>query len=183
MTLTDDAQRHKLRDGHRVVYVTGAMLGEADSQSGEEVRWTELTLYRTTRGNYVLQKIGRSDVFHTPECKRQSKGRKYDSLQGAWDYTLATGDAEPDNRTMEERYVPCEDCDPDHDVAPVFAERDIFSIATYNSAKALFDALHRRDARDANAQYLSRVARELLEKASDKDDGVRQVMEAPVTIE
>lgn len=167
-------QRWFVKDGQRPLSFMGWQLASANSQTGADVRWTELTLYITTSRKYVLEKIGRSDVFHREECSRRSKGKRYTSLREA-----IPEDAQP-NETLEELFIKCDDCQPTHDLAPVFVERDIYSVATHDSPAALVDSLYRKDR--ADARYLSRVARQLLDKASAVDEGIRRVLEAPADI-
>lgn len=52
--------RHEVRDGSRVVRFEGSLLAEASSRWGDSPRWTELALYRTAAGTYVLAGVGRS---------------------------------------------------------------------------------------------------------------------------
>jgi hypothetical protein len=172
MEMTEEtAQRFDVRDGQRPVTFVGWMVADADSQGGGDPRWTELALYRTTSGKYVLEKIGRSDVFHSVRCKRRSKGIQVDSLEAA----LKGEDVDP-----RDRYVQCEQCRPGYDEAPVYVERDISSIAVYADAQQAVDALFRKDG--DNMRYLSRVARELLDEAAKADQDISTVMTSPADI-
>ena len=170
--LTEEtAQRFDVRDGQRPITFVGWMIADADSQGGHDPRWTELTLYKTVTGKYVLEKVGRSDVFHAPSCRRRSKGVQVDSLEDA-----EGGGDEP----VEERFVPCPDCRPSFDQEPVFVERDISSIAVYAEPEQMVDSLFRKDG--DNMRYLSRVARELLDEAATSDEDVSRVVNSPADI-
>ena len=57
------------RDGVRVLRFSGERVGHASSARHGAQRWSELTLYRTAGGEYILQKTGRSTVAHRPECE------------------------------------------------------------------------------------------------------------------
>src|SRR3954467_12138566 len=76
-------ERFNVKDGQRNLTFMGWQVAAADSQSGNDVRWTELTLYKTLTGKYVLEKVGRSDVFHSDKCTRRSKGEKHGDLEDA----------------------------------------------------------------------------------------------------
>jgi hypothetical protein len=172
MEMTEEtAQRFDVRDGQRPVTFVGWMVADADSQGGGDPRWTELALYRTTSGKYVLEKIGRSDVFHSPRCRRKSKGVQVASL------AEAEGAGEG---PLEEQFVPCEQCRPGFADAPVYVERDISSIAVYADADTVVDSLFRKDA--DNMRYLSRVARELLDEAARSDEVIAAVVNSPADI-
>lgn len=57
------------RDGVRILRFAGERLAHASSARRGAQRWSELVLYRTAGGEYILQKIGRSSVAHDPECE------------------------------------------------------------------------------------------------------------------
>jgi len=60
---------HKVRDGStRVIEFDGRLLGEVSSRRAGAPRWTELRLFRTNAGAYVLEKVGASVVVHAPGC-------------------------------------------------------------------------------------------------------------------
>lgn len=185
MTMTSDTpaaisglvQRYNMKDGQRPITFMGRELASADSQSGEDKRWTELTLYLTSGSKYVLLKIGRSDVFHSPLCRRKSKGKEYADLNSALDDILA--DDDPDE-LPEDRFVPCEDCTPEFDVKPAWVEQDISSVAVHDSVDELMRSLYHRDS--GPSKFLSRVARDLLEKAARVDIAIADVMNKPTDI-
>lgn len=61
---------HEVRDGTRVLRFEGWLLGRSSSQRPSVPRWSEIEVYRLISGGYVLTKIGRSTVAHTPTCSR-----------------------------------------------------------------------------------------------------------------
>lgn len=176
-------QRFETQDGPRRISFVGWLLGEADSRpTGEQpARWTELSLFKTVGEQYVLEKVGRSDVFHNESCPTEPgkprRGRRFDNL---WDAlaSLDTSDVEPD-----EVFVPCDRCRPDFDDAPVWVEKDIYSTQTFSTADEVLENLYRPDTRNTKSKYLSRVARALLDQAIEKDDALRDVLSAPVEVE
>jgi hypothetical protein len=63
------SQTFKVRDGQtRIIEFDGQRLGEVSSRRSQAPRWTELRLYRTDAGVYVLEKVGASVVVHAPGC-------------------------------------------------------------------------------------------------------------------
>jgi hypothetical protein len=49
-------------DGRRTLRVEGELLAEASSRTGGALRWTELRLFKTASGRYVLAGAGKSAV-------------------------------------------------------------------------------------------------------------------------
>lgn len=59
-----------VRDGAtRKIEFDGTMLAEVSSRRSGAPRWTELRLYKTDSGIFVLEKVGRSVVLHAPDCR------------------------------------------------------------------------------------------------------------------
>lgn len=174
LMVTGSEERFNVKDGQRPLTFQGWKIADADSQSGSDVRWTELTLYKTLSGRYVLEKIGRSDVFHSDACKRRSKGVKFTSLDDA------LGDVEESDLDVEEIFVPCTECHPSFDDEPVWAERDISAVAVFESAEKLVQSLFRRD--NDNMKFLSRVSRALLDEAALHDVDIKMVMSSPADV-
>jgi hypothetical protein len=164
-----ESKRFQIRDSQRLVTFTGECLGESTSQSGTDVRWTELSLYKTDSGRYLVERVGRSDVFHTKSCARRSKGELKQHLS----------DNVPEDRELED-YVPCDECKPSRIDSPVYVERDIFAVNIYATALELFQSLYRVGSN--GIPFLSHVAQVLLEKAMQNDDDIRQIMCTPIEI-
>lgn len=175
-------QRFETQDGPRRISFVGWQLGEADSRPGNEQppRWTELRLFKTVGGQYILEKVGCSDVFHNESCPtdpgKPRRGRRWDSLFDAIPVEAETDDP-------GDIFVPCEQCRPSFTDQPVWVEKDIFSTSTYSSAAEVLEALYRPDTRNTSSKYLSRVARALLDQAVEKDTAIRDVLSAPVEVE
>lgn len=166
----DTDQRWNVKDGQRSVTFVGQLVASADSQSGTDVRWTELSLYRTSTGRYILEKIGRSDVFHSELCKRRSKGLSFTDLHAA-------AEAQSRDQDVTTSYIACTDCRPDFEVRPAWVEQDISSVAVYENVPVMIDAMYRRDA--DSAHFMSRVSRMLLDNASRKDPSISTVLNTP----
>ena len=61
--------RWSVRDGpKRKIEFDGERLGKASSRRLDAPRWTEIRLYRSESGIFVLEKVGRSVVLHAPDC-------------------------------------------------------------------------------------------------------------------
>jgi hypothetical protein len=172
--------RFEVKDGAKTVTFEGWHLGSSSSHTPESLRWTELSLYKTLAGAYILEKVGRSDVFHTEDCPRtdrngkpMSKGKRFVSLDDAM-----PDDAEEEDY-LEDWFVPCPDCRPDYDAAPVYVERDIFSAPVHSNAERVVAALYQT--KGAN-RFLSRIARDLLEQAVERDAALRAEVAKPVEI-
>lgn len=63
-------QTYQVRDGARIMAFDGTCIATVSSRRPSSPRWTELELYRTDTGKYVLSKIGRSVVTHVPGCPK-----------------------------------------------------------------------------------------------------------------
>jgi hypothetical protein len=169
-------ERFNVRDGARNITFLGWKLSEASSQTDESVRWTELTLYKTVSGNYVLAKVGCSDVFHSEDCERENKGKRHVNLDEAADQAGFSPDEE-----LEYLFAPCPECKPDFDVSPVWVEKDLYSVVVHPTAEVAVNAMYQTK-RD-RPRSLSRIARKLLDDAAAKDKDVRKVYEEPVTVD
>lgn len=166
-TMSDVAEtQFDVRDNSRHLTFTGRHLASSSSNtSGDVPRWTDLKLYRTSSGKYVLQKVGRSVVFHSDKCRRRSKGDRFDGLSDV-----------PDVRDFQ----PGTCCHPSRNVSPVWVERDIYQAVVHENAESLLSALYRED--DDGVPFLSRVARTLLETASSDDEKISRVFHSAVDV-
>ncbi|MGV1079744.1 MAG: hypothetical protein ACOYD1_07810 [Candidatus Nanopelagicales bacterium] len=58
-----------VRSGNLQIRFLGIELARTSSERLGAVRWSELALYQTVQGEFVLEKIGRSTVAHRPGCR------------------------------------------------------------------------------------------------------------------
>jgi hypothetical protein len=58
----------QVRDGNRLLTFDGKLLASVSSRDSDRDRWTEMRIYQTTGGSYILEKIGRSIRLHMPGC-------------------------------------------------------------------------------------------------------------------
>lgn len=63
---------YQVRDGMRLISFSGEVLGESSSRRAGVYRWTDMTLFHTEGGSYVLEKVGRSVMCHDPSCTEVS---------------------------------------------------------------------------------------------------------------
>lgn len=168
MTLT------RVKDGTRSIEFDGTRLAHATTDDGtnEMLRWTELSLHRTSTGKYVIEKVGQSCVYHAADttCKTDAP------LVSVADMRLtAIGD---DNPTGTE---PCPKCNPPdyYTDEPIPADakarpeqpRTMGTIC--DTPQAVLNHLYGRS--ETGAKYLSHVSRRLLQEASEADPAIADV--------
>jgi hypothetical protein len=56
------SRRWSIRDGARKIEFRGSLLAESSSQRPKKPRWSELKLYRTDGGTYIVERNGRTTV-------------------------------------------------------------------------------------------------------------------------
>lgn len=145
---------YQVRDRTRLLTFTGTMLGTVSSrQDSSQMRWTEMSLYRTDGGSYILEKVGRSVVTHIPGCI---------AIIGT---IPRFQDAHPGD-DPDEGYV-YHDCVPDeYDFTQLLVEEDRFWAVIAQEPDKIVDALYRKQ---DDMRFLPRVAMKLLEQASIED--------------
>lgn len=147
-----------VRDRLREIEFTGRELGRSSTEKEDSLRWTEIVIYRTAGGSYIIERLGRSLVYHVPEASCDS-GQTYP----------VTG------RQLGETSEPCPQCSPampeDRDFDPewIFShERTMSSAEIVDRAEDLHDALSMFD-RKRKVSRISHVAADALQKASGND--------------
>jgi hypothetical protein len=154
---------YTVRDGDRALTFFGielAFSSSAGSRGGrsrpiDDLRWTEMTVYRTIDDRYVLEMIGRSDVYHR--------------AAGAGGCLYGTPSLV---RFLDSDRRPCTTCkppaakdlDPDENIS---VELDRYTTRTVDTAADLVAACHSADNR--GYRYLTDVARNVLNDATVKD--------------
>jgi hypothetical protein len=143
----------EVNDGPRILKFEGRELGFSSSERPGADRWIEFTLYKTSGdGQYVLSRVGVSNLYHTPECRFTRRG-----------YLPEVPRAEG-----EKDRVACGECRPDRAEFPlVCPEVDKTWARVYKTPEALLKGLLKPD-RDGGL-YLTSVARRLIEDASESD--------------
>lgn len=131
--------------------ISAATTEESDST----LRWTEIHIFRTASGKYIIQKIGRTRVFHrgsaTGACAKYGKPGKY--------------------RSLPNEYIACPVCKPDlDDDDNIRIETNRYTAHISDTAKGAVESAHSQD--DDQVTYLTRVAREALNIASITDSAI-----------
>jgi EXLDI family protein len=57
-----DRQKYTVTDHSRSIVFTGVLLGHASSAEEKKTRWTEMDIYLTAAGQYVVTGVGQSTV-------------------------------------------------------------------------------------------------------------------------
>lgn len=164
------AARHELANGDRVLRFVGEKIGSGTSRIGvdaDKIRWTEVDIYRTTGGQYVVHKIGRSSVYHrkdTPCNIKHSRRTTPASLK----------------RREPERYEDatyCPVCVPDDILLMdpdtlIYMETDRATAHVSTTAQGAVEAAHNRD--PEGTAFLTRPAEYALRHAARTDPGLRE---------
>lgn len=135
----------------------GRLLGHATTERENSYRWTEIDIYRTDGGNYIISRLGKSLVYHAGDSECTSMGIP---IKG---------------ERIREEAEPCERCDPkipeddDFDPEELFiAEKTMSSAEVVEDATKVADSLSTWD-KGRQMRRLSSVASEALHKAAATD--------------
>lgn len=148
---------HEVRDGSRILRFEGTLLGESSSWQQGSYRWIEFELYRTESGSYVLSRVGVSLIFHGAACPLVTR------------YNLT----EVSSDDLYDDAVPCEECQPTFDLPVVFPEKYRNWVQVSEDPEAVLSAVYRED--KSGSKYLTKVAKRLLEEASDNDSRIEAI--------
>src|SRR5690606_16995614 len=144
-----------VQDGSRNLKFEGTLLAHSSSRTRNKPRWIEFSLYRTTKGHYVLSRVGVSLVFHHGTCP-----------------TVKRNDLDPlPSEVIADNKIPCYDCQPNLEIDElVYPETERKWAQVSDSAQGVVSSLMQTDAN--NTVYLTEVARSLLQKAAEKDSQI-----------
>lgn len=131
----------------RVFRFTGVLLSTSDSRKPGSNRWITFALYRTTRGTYVMSRVGHSLYYHRPDCEVVERN------------DLEIGVAKAGG-------VPCEICSPNAELEPVCPELPRHWAALFHDAQSVIQPLRRTK---GQAEFVTKVAARLIEAASVHD--------------
>ena len=149
----------KVFDGSQTLKFEGVHLSHSSSKNRRSVRWIEFDLYRTESGQYVLSRNGVSVIYHLRTCEVVDE------------YDLHPAPA----ATLTVESIPCERCTPvivaDNDV--IFPEVNRPWAQVCPSADSVLKSVQLQDVH-TGSWYLTRVARNLLEEASQHDAQIDQ---------
>lgn len=152
-------QEYDLPNGDQRVQFTGQMLGKRSSRQGDhDLRWTEIEMYKTQAGKYIVHKVGRSVVFHRANqaCSSGTSTR---------------------NLSLLNDRVPCPRCNPDQiqmlgTTNPALIETDRHTVHVSDTAAGAVESCYTQD-KDRVA-YLTYPARQLLAEVAQNDTSVHQ---------
>lgn len=148
-------QEIRVKNADQELVFNGELLGAATSWAAHKGRWHELFIYKTAAEQYVIARIGRSDVFHSEGCRR-TKTEDQDLITKTIDGDLL------------EILMPCDRCRPDLAIGvAALVEPDKTWAAVAPTPQAAIAALHHND-RD-NIKYIPDMARRLLHDVMKKD--------------
>lgn len=140
----------KVRDGNRLISFDGELLTSVSSRIDNRDRWTEMRVYRTVGGSYILEKVGRSMRLHMPGCS--------DILKELPLFQQAHPGEDPDAG-----YSWCEQCCPadgeEYDFPSLLAEEDRYWATISTDPEIIIDALWRKR---GGYRRLPRISVELL---------------------
>lgn len=91
-------KKYSINNKSDIIEFKGTLLSHVSSRQPEKHQWTEILIYKTEGGKYVVHRIGNSVRYHVPEedggCETR-EGR------------LVSGDEVPSD------FIPCPTCDPE----------------------------------------------------------------------
>lgn len=166
--MIDDREPLRFRDdrsGRMLELLGGVTLGTASTREPGAIRWTEMSIARGASGRYVVSRVGRSRVFHTPdapECKSRD-GHPY-GRAGTFS-------------ELEDDHEPCPVCRPEEEgflSDLVMIEVDRHSAEVCDGPSEVLAALASRDRE--GYEFTSRVALKALAEARERDSSLRQVV-------
>lgn len=143
----------QVRDGSRLLTFKGVLLAGVSSRKFDAPRWTEMAVYKTEGGSYVLEKVGRSVVCHISGCDAAHSN-------------LPRFQAAHPGEDPEIGYE-FHDCVPDiYDFTALLVEEDRYWAMIATEPSAVIDALYWKR---HGKQTLPRVAIDLIQYLSSAD--------------
>ncbi len=151
---------YEVRDGAtRVLQFGGQLLAEVSSRRTGAPRWTELRLYKTEAGAYVMEKIGASVVVHAPSCpdikpplpRFQEMHPGDDPADGNWWFCERCGDVAV------------------RDITTLLIEANRYWALISEDPAQIVDSLYRRK---DGARSMPRMSLDLLDEASRNDPAI-----------
>lgn len=148
---------YTVKDGDRTLKFEGTELASSSSKSRGKYRWVEFKLFKTAGGDYVLYRLGATLYYHSGFCDVVRRN-SIDPLPA---------------EVISHNLQPCERCSPQRDVDTLlYPEISRHWAQVSTSADGVVASLKKYD--DNGTEYLTGVARRLLEEAAKKDEGISQ---------
>lgn len=158
-------QQYELPTQDRKVRFTGQHLSHASSRYPGSLRWTEIDIYRTEGGHYILSRQGRSVVYHRLESDCVTK------------YAATVQVGQLVDEAVYDLAEPCPICQP-NDLDDL-AEDDVIRLEQTNPAvfvsndtHGLIESAKNRD-RDGQV-FMNRVTATALRLASEQDHAIAE---------
>lgn len=147
-------------DGRQVRF-EGDLIGEATSREPRSLRWSETRIWRTRAGSYIVQKVGRTLVFHSTSGRCRT-GEK-----------VAVRDIPRDQLA---NLIPCPKCRPDavtsaQEDDEVRLEEDRYTVHISETARGAVECCRSVD--DDGVQFTTWYNADALRKASEVDEDIR----------
>lgn len=148
-------------NGHEEIRFIGERLGYSSTETPTSNRWTEIEIYRTNAGKYIIHRIGVSLVYHARSTR-----------------VLCDAGVKTRFRDLPTDSVPCQRCRPEAPNSPEDAPSDYVVNAELDRHTAdICDAGEVRDQlslRHPSGQtFLSTPAKRALDQALAADAGLR----------
>lgn len=159
---------HRVRNHLEVIEFEGELIAEASTERQDDPRWTEIKIYRTDAGRYVVHRTGRSVVYHV--------------AGGPCNFGVATRgsdlppDAEPcrpQNKRQGRSCLPPGPDDPGFDPSAEYEmELDLHSADVCNPEEVPRKLSQFR----GGTEMMSSVSRRALQEAVDNDPALKSVL-------
>jgi hypothetical protein len=147
--------QYAVKDGVRTLKFEGELLAQSSSRIGSRPRWVEFLLFKTSNGVYVVSRIGVSRYYHNGNCSVVSRNRLS---------AIDESELSPDS-------IPCTECRPSRFADEgVYPETPRFWAQHSEKPRGIVASLMKYD--DNGIEYLTNVARRLLEDAAEVDEGL-----------
>lgn len=147
----------QVRDGNRLLTFDGKLLAAISSREPGKDRWTEMSVFQTTGGSYILEKVGASIRLHMPGCSEIIKD-------------LPLFQQEHPGEDPEVGFSWCELCSPpigeEYDFPSLLVEENRYWATVSDDPKVIIDALYRK--REGYTR-LPRISVKLLEDLEQVD--------------
>lgn len=155
-----------VQDGFRKIRFNGDLLARASSERPKPRRWTDLALYRTDGGTYILAKVGASRVMHVRDCP--------DVVEDLPRFQEVFPGEDPDDPKFQ-----YDDCVPEvYDFPSLLVEKDRHWAQISDNPTSVIRSLMRyKD----HARWLPRLSMQLLERASELDPAIRDAYQSTDT--
>lgn len=151
---------YTIQNGKRSLRFEGELLASSSSKTTRSPRWVEFNLYKTDAGQYVLERVGVSKVFHAIGCNVTKRN-------------TSTIDPLP-AEAVSDSMVPCVECRPSRETEQYLVpESERHRAQVCATALSVVSSLKQFDSN--NTEYLTNVSLRLLEQASEVDPLIADV--------